>query len=317
MIFLFNIAIPVALLTWLWRFPAASVFGFLLQATGSGLFLFALALVGQWAVPIWWLPLVYGMIWLMAARVVLKQRSAPRGHALWPTGGWGWASAAVGFMLACIGGWYGVQALSGRGAPPVEVVDLENPFVRGHFLVASGGSHAVINAHMRTLDDSVPRYRDWRGQSYAVDFLALGPWGLRAAGWRPADPAAYAIFGAPLVAPCAGRVVSAENQMPDNRVPQQDTVARLGNHVVLRCGEVEVVMAHMRQGSVTAAHGAAVEVGDPLGEVGNSGASGEPHLHIHAQRPASQGAPLISGAPLGIRIDGDFLVRGDRFRGRL
>lgn len=316
MIFLFHIAIPVALLTWLWRFPAASVFGFLLQATGSGLFLFALALVGQWTVPIWWLPWVYGVIWLMAARAVLKQLSAPAGHALWPTGGRGWASAAVGFMLGCIGGWYGLQALSGRTAPPVEVVDLENPFVRGHFLVASGGSHAVINAHMRTLDDSVPRYRDWRGQSYAVDFLGLGPWGLRAAGWRPSDPSAYAIFGLPLVAPCAGRVVSVENQKPDNRVPLQDTVARLGNHVVLRCGEVEVVMAHMRQGSVTTAHGATIAAGDPLGEVGNSGASGEPHLHIHAQRPASQGAPLISGAPLGIRIDGEFLVRGDRVRGR-
>ena len=55
--------------------------------------------------------------------------------------------------------------------------------------------------------------------------------------------------------------------------------------------------------------------GEPLGEVGNSGASTEPHLHIHAQRPAPDGAPPISDAPLALRIDGRFLVRGDRLTG--
>ena len=55
-----------------------------------------------------------------------------------------------------------------------------------------------------------------------------------------------------------------------------------------------------------------VAVGDRLGEVGNSGASTEPHLHIHAQRPAPNGAPPISGEPLALRINARFLVRGDR-----
>ncbi len=90
---------------------------------------------------------------------------------------------------------------------------------------------------------------------------------------------------------------------------------RLGNHVILRCGEAEVVLAHMRHDSVKVAPGDAVATGDPLGEVGNSGASTEPHLHMHAQRPAPRGAPPISGAPLALRVDGRFLVRGDRLSG--
>lgn len=53
----------------------------------------------------------------------------------------------------------------------------------------------------------------------------------------------------------------------------------------------------------------ALPLGDRLGEVGNSGASTELHPHIHAQRPAPEGAPLA------LRIDARFLVRGDRLSG--
>ena len=56
--------------------------------------------------------------------------------------------------------------------------------------------------------------------------------------------------------------------------------------------------------------GEEVRTGDPLGAVGNSGASNEPHLHIHAQRPGPANAPF-SGDPLPLRIDGRYLARGD------
>ena len=51
--------------------------------------------------------------------------------------------------------------------------------------------------------------------------------------------------------------------------------------------------------------------GDCLGAVGNSGNTGEPHLHVHAQRPGRAGAPL-SGDPLPVLFAGRFPVRGDR-----
>lgn len=232
-----------------------------------------------------------------------------------PSGLGGWAVLVFSTGLLALGGWFGAHALAGRALPRVEVVDIANPFGPGHFLAGHGGSTALVNGHMRTLDHNVERFRPWRGQSYAVDFFGIGPWGLRARGWRPTDPAAYAIFGARLHAPCDGTVVAAEGGMPDFDVPLEDPVNRLGNHVILRCGEAEIVLAHMRQGNVTVAPGERVETGELLGEVGNSGASTEPHLHIHAQRPGTPEAP-ISGDPLALRIDGRFLVRGDRIRGR-
>jgi len=314
MILSLQVALPLALIAWLAFRPAQSRAGFGLQAAGTGAMLFALALVAQWAVPVWWLPRVYGGLWLAAVLAGLMH-----GHAtarpICPAGLAGWAGAGLSVVLLCLGGWYGARAVAGRDAPPVEVVDIANPLGPGRYLVGNGGSTRMVNVHLATLDQSVARFRAWRGQSYAVDFFGLGPWGLRARGWRPADPAAYAIFGAALRAPCTGRVIAAEGDRPDYAVPKRDQVNRLGNHVILRCAGAEIVLAHMRQGRVTVAPGDRVVVGDHLGEVGNSGASTEPHLHIHAQRPAPEGAPPIAGAPLALRIGGRFLVRGDRMSG--
>lgn len=310
-----QVALPLALLIWLARAPARDVAGFSLQAAGTGLFLLALAHVAQWALPVWWLPRVYGVLWMAAIagwvmRWVVRRRPQPpsaRRVAL---------TALLSLILAAVGGGYGVQALSGRSLPPGEILDIANPLGPGRYLVGHGGSNKVVNGHMRTLDPGTERFLSWRGQSYAVDFFGLGPGGLRARGWHPVDPEAYAIFGAELRAPCAGTVVAAEGRLPDFNVPDQDSVNRLGNHVIVRCGEVEVVLAHMRCGSVEVVPGQRVAVGERLGEVGNSGASSEPHLHIHAQRPAADGAPPISGEPIGLRIEGRFLVRGDHLTGQ-
>lgn len=314
MILAVQVALPLALIAWLLFLPAGSLAGFALQAAGTGAFLFALALVAQWAVPVWWLPWVYGGLWLAALLAWVLRRDFA-GLPFLPEAPLGWAGVALSAVLLVAGGWYGARALAGQSLPPVAVVDIANPFGSGRYLVGHGGSNTLVNGHMRTLDANVERFEAWRGQSYAVDFFRLGPWGLRAEGWRPANPSAYAIFGADLRAPCDGTVVATEGTMPDFEVPDEGLVNRLGNHVILRCGDAEIVLAHMRQGSIAVAPGDRVAVGDRLGEVGNSGASTEPHLHIHAQRPAPEGAPPISAEPLALRIDGCFLVRGDRLAG--
>ena len=64
-------------------------------------------------------------------------------------------------------------------------------------------------------------------------------------------------------------------------------------------------------GSVRVRAGANVGVGDWLGSVGNSDNTGEPHLHVHAQRQGSAEAAL-GGDPRPIQFNGRFPVRGDR-----
>ena len=177
--------------------------------------------------------------------------------------------------------------------------------------VVNDGSDINTNAHLMTQDAGVPRFRESRGHSYGVDIVKLDALGLRARDVLTADPKAYAIYGARVLAPCAGRIVLAVDGLPDLQVPAMDRVHMAGNHILLRCAEVDVLIGHMSPGSVHVRVGEVVATGGWLGAVGNICNTGEPHLHVHAQRPGSAGAP-IGGGPLPIMFNGHFLVRGDR-----
>lgn len=71
-----------------------------------------------------------------------------------------------------------------------------------------------------------------------------------------------------------------------------------GNHVVLQVGNnAFLYLAHLQEGSLAVARGEQVKAGTPIGLVGNSGNSSEPHLHIHAQSYGTLRAPGV-GLPL-------------------
>ena len=181
--------------------------------------------------------------------------------------------------------------LTARQPPSLSNVDLIFPLVGSTFLVLNGGNDVRINSHQKTMYTSDPKLLAWRGNGYGVDLVAIDRWGMRAHGVQPADPSLYRIFGMPVLAPCSGVVVKAIDGLPDMTVPQYDRANMAGNHVVLACGGVHVVMAHFRKGSVLAHARDAVQAGQKLAEVGNSGGTDEPHLHIHAQRPGRRDLP--------------------------
>ena len=114
-----------------------------------------------------------------------------------------------------------------------------------------------------------------------------------------------------MLAPCAGGVVIAVDGLLDMRVPEVDRDHLAGNHVMLRCAEGDVQLGHLRPGSVRVHAGSHVAVGEWLGSVGNSGNTGQPHLHVHAHGRGPNGAPL-GGDPRPIQCNGRFPMRGDR-----
>jgi hypothetical protein len=213
-------------------------------------------------------------------------------------------------------GWIAI-AFAGHRPLPGTPADLRLPFREGRYLVANGGSHVLVNPHLATLAPS-PRYAPWRGQSYGVDFVRVNALGVRARGLQPREPERYAIFGTQVLAPCAGEVLRAEDGRPDMKPPRPDPDrARLpGNHVVLRCESgVEVLLGHLRRGTVLVAVGRRVTAGEVLGEVGNSGNSNEPHLHLSVQRRDADDPPL-GGEPVPVTFGGDAPVRNQVFHAR-
>ncbi len=306
-----QLVLPLAILAWFAFTPAKSLMSYGVRFFATGLALLALYLVPIWLIPPWWAPIVYFAFWLVAfASHVLRDRipSSPAIPQHWRS----WISSVA---LALFGIWCTsiiTSAIVGRLVPSGPVVDLAFPMGPGTYLVANGGSNAAVNGHLLTLNPKTPRQRAYRGQSYGIDLIKLGRLGLRAPGWRPQNPARYEIFGEPVYAPCAGKVLTASDGMPDMPVPEPDTSRLEGNHVLIDCQGIGIVLAHFKKDSLRVETGDVTTLGQKIAEAGNSGQSFEPHLHVHAQQLASNGPPL-SGEPIFLSFDGRLPVRNDRF----
>ena len=300
--------LPLALVLWMVVAPPRSRLGWGVQLIASLLVLWAMARVGIWLFPPWWTPHAAAAL-LIAAALWAWQRGARR--TTWPQGTVGWAATLLIAAAGVAGAFYAARAIADGQPPAPPTVALAWPLEAGTFMVVNGGNALSINAHLMTLDTAAPRFREWRGQSHGVDIVQIDGLGLRAKGMQPSEPSAYRIYGAKVRSPCAGEMVAAVDSLPDMQPPAVDHDHLAGNHVLLRCAEADVLLGHLRPGSLRVAAGARVRSGDPIAEVGNSGNTGEPHLHIHAQRPGPPGAPF-SGEPLHITLGGRYLVRGDR-----
>jgi murein DD-endopeptidase MepM/ murein hydrolase activator NlpD len=186
-------------------------------------------------------------------------------------------------------------ALVGYRSPGVWV-DLSLPLRDGRFYVVQGGASRVINHH----------YPD-RTQKFAVDIDEIDDRGNRGSISDSASVRDYRIYGKAVFSPCEGRVRNVRDGLPDEAPPNGSTRYAGGNFVAIDCDDVTVFLAHLRPGSITVSAGQVVHLADQLGEVGNSGNSSEPHLHVHAARNA--GSDGLGGIGVAIRFHGRFLVR--------
>jgi murein DD-endopeptidase MepM/ murein hydrolase activator NlpD len=119
--------------------------------------------------------------------------------------------------------------------------------------------------------------------------------------------AADAGYGREILAPAAGTVVYARNDVPNNphlgAEPGEDyysgqhdpVTAFAGNCVIIDHGNSEYsVMMHMQPGSVTVKVGDRVAAGQVVGKLGNSGDAFGPHVHYQLQ----SGPRLFQDQPL-------------------
>lgn len=171
--------------------------------------------------------------------------------------------------------------------------------------VGHGGSNPILNYHSEV-----------RLQTYALDISQVNALGARARGMLPRQLDRYEIYGDTLYSPISGTVVAAVDGLPDLTPPEMDRTHLAGNHVWVRAGNVYIVLAHLKNGSVRVRPGQTVSAGEPVGQVGNSGNTSEPHLHIHAVRIEGEVSPdslLNLGDPIPLLIEGRFLSRNSTF----
>ncbi|RSL33923.1 M23 family metallopeptidase [Salibacterium salarium] len=199
-------------------------------------------------------------------------------------------SLAIYTALLLIFGMYNVWIFSGYSADE-EAVELAFPMKDGMYYVGQGGNHTQINYH-----NTHP------AQKYAVDLVELNTIGARASGIYPKNLDAYHIYGESLYSPCTGKVGASRNNLSDLTPPETNAGQPKGMQIDCESQDVQVLVAHMQEESVAVEEGDSVQQGDPIGVVGNSGNTTEPHLHIHAVRDG-EGVPM--------QFNGRFLVRND------
>ena len=209
-----------------------------------------------------------------------------------------WGSVVFLFAMGIVFLTINIGSLSGRFYAE-EPLELHFPLKNGTYYVAHGGNHPTVNYHNSYLP-----------QQYALDLVKVNPWGYRAAGLYPDEPHRFAIYGDRLYSPCRGTVIKAVDGFDDRRPSDfanglPEGTPAPGNHVAIDCGGVQVYIAHMQKGSVQVREGDAVDENSWIGNVGNSGNTSEPHLHIHAEK---------DGVGVPITFGGRFLVRNSLIR---
>ena len=295
----FQIFLPAFLLVALWRGAFSNRLDWLLNVLAVSAFCLVVFLTARWDFTSYYLRLA--LPFLIAA---VAYRSYQRAN--WSQGEHrkeklsAVLTNAV-FVVVCSG--LSLFALSGYGAPE-GAIQLAYPLRDGTYYIGGGGNNRFINNHQAH-----------EPQKFALDIVRLNAFGNRASGLAPDDPERYAIFGDTVYSPCSGAVIRAMDGLPDLRPPDKDPDNIAGNHIVLACGGVKVVLAHLKQGSVAVTPDMRVNQGSVLGQVGNSGNTSQPHLHLHAERGGEPGQ-ILTGEGVPIELGGRFLVRNSLFHGR-
>lgn len=266
-LFLFTIVLPLIAIVVLWRRPRVPLGSWLATLfAAAGITGFSV-LTAPWGT--FGLPVRYALIALFVlALLVSLRRAAPAERKEESP-----VRAIVKVLLGFFFGGVALGVLRGHEVPP-GAIDLAFPLRGGSFLIGHGGSTGpsnIYNAHPQ--------------QRYALDILKLTPFGTRARGLSPSDPRDYAIFDAEVVSPCNGAVVSAAQ-----------------DQVVVRCGDANVTLGPLRRDSIAVRPGAPVATGQLLGRVGHSATTGEPHLHVFAER---------NGAAVPAKFGGEWWVRNE------
>lgn len=185
---------------------------------------------------------------------------------------------------------------------PIEDEDpvVLGPPLRGdNWLAANNSDESPHSRNIEVFDNTVRI-----PMRYAIDFVRKNQDGDEFVG-EFENKEDHLAYGEEILAVADGTIEAVIDGVPENvpgsRPPSPIPLdARCGNCIILDIGNGRfVTYAHLIPGSLTIGVGDQVEKGDVLGRIGNSGNSGQPHLHFHvSQIFDTQNASGLNGSAL-------------------
>lgn len=283
---LYPLCLSGAAFAWVLRVQAGKTSGRLVEiAAGGSVAAFAF-LTGPWAFTSYYLRYVCLGLFALAAVYSWRRSTQAGKEGKERTAGRLALSASVLLLFLALNG--AVVAAHFRPQGPL---DLLFPLAGGSYYVLQGGDSAVTNP-----------FHALSGSKLALDIVKLNSFGNRAEGIASRRLDDYEIFDDWVYGPCAGTVLAVRGHLQDNAPGEVDAEHPEGNFIVIKCAGREILLAHLKQGSIMVAAGQEVRPGRPLGRVGNSGNTLEPHLHIEAR---------VNGLATGLQFEGRRLSMND------
>ncbi len=167
-------------------------------------------------------------------------------------------------------------------------VIIELPF-EGTWIASGAGGSGLTNHHDRI-----------ESQKYAIDIVKFGDNCRIFENEGIKNEDSYT-FGARIISPVNGKVVFALDSLPDIKITDREKLA--GNHIIVQFQDtLFVALAHLKQNSIKVKIGDFVETGDELAQVGNSGNTDFPHLHIHVQDSESYNIESTKTYPVRFKV---------------
>lgn len=168
------------------------------------------------------------------------------------------------------------------------------PLKAGRYIILQGGKGLPANLF---------HAGGQRKAAYAIDIARLNRWGNRARKIFSTRLEDYDIFNDTIYSPCDCIVQRAVSDNPDNIPPHRVRGPHNLNGTLLEAPGFYLYLGHMKQYQVFVHEGQKVKTGQPIGLVGNSGMSIEPHLHIQAHAKTDPGQPWYRQPQLFIRFN--------------
>jgi peptidase M23-like protein len=207
----------------------------------------------------------------------------------------------IGLHVVLIIFFSGLNWFSFKGyITPENTIDLASPFHNGKQIVLHGGASPFTNGHFHV-----------KPQNYALDIVGLNNLGMRASSFQGgSDLNDYVIYGQVIYSPLNGTVIAVEDKYDDQTPPTTDIEHLAGNYILIGSEGVEILLAHLKKGSIVVKIGDIVTTNTLLGQVGNTGNTSEPHLHIHVEK-GGEANTVLNGIAVPFTINKQYFVRGD------
>jgi hypothetical protein len=181
-------------------------------------------------------------------------------------------------------------------------IELAFPFRDGKYVITDGGNSKtsrLMNYHYYS-----PIHRKNHTNNsmmFAANIVKLER-GRGGNGFLPKRLEGYHIWREEIHSPMSGKIIKVIDDIPDNEPFCGKYPYNAGNTVVIQKENKFLLLGHMRRGSMRVREGEMVEANHIIGEVGSSGMSERPHLHM--QLMTSDSGNYWSGMGVSIQYRG-------------